>query len=390
MFHGARSADVWVVSRERVSDFSLLPPSNAPLDLSRGGGDLPSRVADNLYWLGRYAERAEGIARLARVVGARVADLQSDADLERSGELAPLLTALRAQMDLQGSLEIPAEGASSLAACEASLVSAVCDPARAGSVAACVASTLRVGRVVRDRISLDTWRVLAALDEEVKSVAEVAPADAVGTLVNVLNRVVGTLASFSGLVMENMTRGQAWHFLDMGRRLERAATLVTLLRATIARPTDREGPLLEAVLDVADSGMTYRRRYLATLQVPPVVDLLLTDETNPRSVLYQARALGEDLRALPPYPAASVSVVPQKRLLALLRELELAEVDRWCAMDAEGARPQLDTALRTIAAFLPALSESLSNAYLSHATLSVHLHQDEAPRLSLSALGELP
>src|SRR5262249_33961475 len=159
----------------------------------------------------------------------------------------------------------------------------------------------------------DTWRVLAALDEEVGRLAHAAGADRMSVLVDGLNRVVINLAAFAGLAMESMTRGQSWRFLDLGRRLERAVSLIPLLRATTVQVCDRERPLLEAVLEIADSGMTYRRRYLARLQTAPVIDLLLTDDTNPRSVLYQVRALVEHVRALPPWPGAGVRS-PQLRL----------------------------------------------------------------------------
>jgi uncharacterized alpha-E superfamily protein len=193
-----------------------------------------------------------------------------------------------------------------------------------------------------------------------------------------MNRVVITLAGFSGLAMESMTRGQSWRFLDMGRRLERAVTLLTLLRATTVRITDRERPLLEAVLEIADSGMTYRRRYLAMLQSAPVVDLLLTDETNPRSVVYQVRALVEHVRALPALPGAGVKS-PQLRLaLEAQTQLELAEIERLCVVDEQGARPALDALLRKLGTVLPALSDSLSDSYLNHASVPRHLRQDEA------------
>ena len=110
------------------------------------------------------------------------------------------------------------------------------------------------------------------------------------------------LAAFSGIAQESMTRSHAWRFLDVGRRLERAIGLVRLLRHTLAEAppssADRPAALLEALLEVADSGITYRRRYLATLQVAPVLDLLLTDDGNPRSLVFQLEALSEHWQAL--------------------------------------------------------------------------------------------
>jgi uncharacterized circularly permuted ATP-grasp superfamily protein/uncharacterized alpha-E superfamily protein len=380
MQRGARAKDVWVLSNEAVVPVSLLPPAQRAVPLSRGGSELPSRAADNLYWLGRYAERAEGVARLARVVGARLADLAGQPDLDRSSEFVPLLAALRAQNEFLYSVDIPVEEAPHLEEAEAQLIASVRDQSNGGSLAAVVRATLRAGRLVRDRISTDTWRVLAALDEEVARLEQSGQTEGAGRLpglVDLMNRVVITLAGFSGLAMESMTRGQSWRFLDMGRRLERAVTLLTLLRATTVRITDRERPLLEAVLEIADSGMTYRRRYLAMLQSAPVVDLLLTDETNPRSVVYQVRALVEHVRALPALPGAGVKS-PQLRLaLDAQTQLELAEIEKLCVVDEHGARPALDALLRKLGRVLPALSDSLSDSYLNHATVPRHLRQDE-------------
>jgi uncharacterized circularly permuted ATP-grasp superfamily protein/uncharacterized alpha-E superfamily protein len=373
---GARSKDVWVLSNEPVSTFSLMPPSSQAIALSRGGGDLPSRAADNLYWLGRYAERAEGVARLARVIGARLADVGGQPELDRSTEFAAMLAALRAQTEFLYSADIPFEAAPSLEAAEAQVIAAVRDTKSNGSLASIVAMALRAGRLVRDRISIDTWRVLATLDESIGALEHPEAFDRLGTLVGLLNRVVVTLAGFSGLAMESMTRGQGWHFLDMGRRIERAITLVTLLRATTVRPNDRERPLLEAVLEIADSGMTYRRRYLASLQVAPVLDLLLSDDTNPRSVLYQVRALGDHIRDLPPPPTATVRNPHLKQVLAAQNELELAEMAELCVPDEHGARPKVEALLRKLGTLLPQLSESLSDTYLNHATMARHLSQD--------------
>jgi uncharacterized circularly permuted ATP-grasp superfamily protein/uncharacterized alpha-E superfamily protein len=376
MAAGARSKDVWVLSHDVVAPVSLLPPPEASVGLSRGGSELPSRAADDLYWLGRYAERAEAVARLARVVGARLAELGGQSDLDRSTEFGPLLAALRAQNEFLYIADIPVDGAPNLSGAEAQLVAAVRDADSVGSLASVVRATIQAGRRVRDRISLDTWRVLAALDEEVGRLAGAAGADRMSVLVDGLNRVVIKLAAFAGLAMESMTRGQSWRFLDLGRRLERAVSLVPLLRATAVQVCDRERPLLEAVLEIADSGMTYRRRYLARLQTAPVVDLLLTDDTNPRSVLYQVRALVEHVRALPPWPGAGVRS-PQLRLaVEAQNELELAEIEHVCAVDADGRRPALDALLRRLGSLLPALSDSLSDSYLAHATVPRHLSHD--------------
>ena len=374
---GAGSKDTWVLSRGEVSNFSLLPPSDRPAPLSRGGGDLPSRAADNLFWLGRYAERAESVARLARVVCACLRDPSTQLESERGSHLAPLLRALGAQTSLLYTRELAADIDASAPAAEQALLRAVYGEESSGTLKLVLRATLRAARLVRDRISSDTWRVLAALDDELRDAEDGLATDPVGRTHDVLNQLVLRLAAFSGLVMDSMTRGQAWHFLEMGRRLERAIALVMLLRGSLARPCDRQGPLLEAVLEAADSGMTYRRRYLTMLQVAPVVDLLLADDTNPRSVLYQIHEVSRHIQALP--FAGSLRTPEQRIALSLRTQLELADVEELCTRDERGARGRLDQLLIDLATRIPALSDQLLARYFTHASVSRHLRQDEQP-----------
>ena len=373
---GSRSKDVWIVSDEPVATFTLLAPTDQPVALSRGGGDLASRVADNLYWLGRYAERAEGVARLTRVIAKRISDLASQQDMDARTEFAPLLDALEAQTSFLYTTDVPARPPADLRESEERLHLALWDESCSGSLLAAIGAILRTARVVRDRISFDTWRVLSSLNEQAQALHKLHEQRPIGALGSILNGVISTLAGFSGLVMESMSRGHAWRFLDMGRRLERATTLVVLLRSTLGRSSTREVPLLETVLDIADSGITYRRRYLANLQATPVVDLLLTDATNPRSVIYQLRALGEHIEALPPLPNTEVSSPQRRLLLSASSAIELANVHELCIPNSDGERSMLKNLLRQLGTDLPALGESLSNTYLNHAHVSRHLAND--------------
>ena len=373
---GARSKDLWVLSDGPAGHFSLLPSVNRPVELSRGGSDLPSRAADNLYWLGRYAERAEDVARLSRVACARLSELGGGRELG-SVEIGPLLRALTAQTTLTYTGALEGRGSIDYRGAERELVRAVLDETVAGSLRTAVHATLRTGRLVRDRISLDTWRVLAALEDELDSAARDIEQDPLGVLHEALGRVVLRLAAFSGLAMDSMTRGHAFRFLDMGRRLERAMGLVTLLRTTMVQRCERSGPLLESVLEIADSGMTYRRRYLASLQMAPVVDLLLVDESNPRSVIYQLDAIAQHLSRLP-QAANGLRSEQERSVLGMLTALRLCDVERLCAEDERGDRPALAAFLLDLATRIPALSDSLSDRYLAHASVSRHLGYDDA------------
>lgn len=371
---GARSKDVWVISDESVLGELVVPPANPPIELSRGGGDLPSRVADNLYWLGRYAERAEAVSRLARVIGLKSLDSADAREYARSLELGRIMNALRAQTRFMYAADQSPDSSLQRAATEAELTEAIADEKCAGSLVAALRSTLRVSRVVRDRLSHDTLRILTSLEESSAHCSALAAHDRLPQLVNELNQIVIALAAFSGMVMESMTRGFAWRFLDMGRRLERAMALVTLLRATLTVPSERDAQVIELVLDVADSGMTYRRRYSAGLQVAPAVDLLLADEANPRSVIYQLHTLGQHVAALPSLSSIGTKTTQQRLLLATTTKVELTDIIELCRTSGtDPRRDRLVELLDHLGHSLPALSDSLTETYLYHANVARHL-----------------
>jgi uncharacterized circularly permuted ATP-grasp superfamily protein/uncharacterized alpha-E superfamily protein len=379
MQRGGGSKDTWVLSAGPVSTFSLLRGGALPVELTRGGSDLPSRVADDLYWLGRYAARAEGLTRLLRCALVRITETTGLADVP---ELPVLLqTVTRLSECYPGFL---GDGAAArLAAPEGELLSLIHDTHRRGSLASILGSLAAVAGKVRDRISSDMWRVLCDLGRVRRSQGFFAPNDdgpapngdarTLSAELDLLDGTVLTLAAFGGLAMESVTRGEGWRFLDMGRRLERAMHLIGLLRHTLTTPAHPEGPVLEAVLDVADSAMTYRRRYQGGVQAAAVLDLLLADETNPRSLAFQLAALADDVEHLPREAGRADRSPEQRLMLQALTALRLADVRQLAGFDECGGRPALDELLGRLAAALPALSDALTQTYLSHLQTSRHL-----------------
>ena len=230
---------------------------------------------------------------------------------------------------------------------------------------------------MRDRLSADSWRVLTALADELSDQRGEDVLDAVSSsssaLMATLDRTVLVLAAFSGIAQESMTRGHAWRFLDIGRRLERAIGLVRLLRHTLVESSPRPAALLETVLEVADSGITYRRRYLAILQGAPVLDLLLTDDSNPRALVFQLAALTEHWQVLGLPALSSARSGDEPDPAPLLAELQAVQVEWLAAQDERGRRPALEALLTRLGTALPALSQLLSAGYLNHATVSRHL-----------------
>jgi uncharacterized alpha-E superfamily protein len=362
MQRGGGSKDTWVLSDEPVSEFSLLDSDAKAVELTRGGRDLPSRVADNLFWLGRYTARCEGTVRLLRDLLVRIGER---AGLGGAPELPALWRALTA-VTMPNAELAPADPRSRRL--EADVLAVVLDANRPGSLRSVVTSLGRTARTVRDRLSADAWRIIAGLDGALvgrRSAPVRRPAEALERLDAIFLRLV----ALDGLVVEGMTRGEGWRFLDMGRGLERALHLVGLVRGALVERSAAEPPLLEALLGIADSLMTYRRRYQARVQPHAVLDLLLADETNPRALIFQLRGLEAHVRALP-RETQGVGPSPEERLVVeALTAVRLANPDELARLDAAGRRPALGALVTKLEALLPSLSEAISQSYLSHAQM---------------------
>jgi uncharacterized circularly permuted ATP-grasp superfamily protein/uncharacterized alpha-E superfamily protein len=353
--------DVWVLSEGPVQQVSLLPRPGQPLPLRRSGYDLPSRVADHLYWLGRHAERAESTARLLRTVAARLA---SEADQTAAGEAALLLAAFSSQFE--------SGGTTSLRGLRGEIEALAYDGSRAGSVQEGIDRLWRTASVVRDRISIDSWKVLSRVRRDCLAGRPPLgrPAGLTGDVLAHLDTLIFDLTAFAGLGTESMTRGPGWRFLDMGRRVERAAATIQMLAGTLTPPRSADGSqrVEEMLLEIADSSMTYRNRYLGMLEPAPLIDLLLTDETNPRSIAYQFAALAGHVEALP-RDAASPELSGERRAaLEAVAAVRLADVHDLAVAGPAGDRPALAALLELLAAAAAEFSESLAHRYLVHAT----------------------
>jgi uncharacterized circularly permuted ATP-grasp superfamily protein/uncharacterized alpha-E superfamily protein len=283
MQRGGGSKDTWVLSQGPVSDFSLIRRAVAAQDLVRSPHNLSSRIAENLFWFGRYAERSDNTARLLRVALSALVD----ASPERPGrEWRPIAALCRAWGLL------PAEGVSSRDAAETALRQAVSDPAASG-LAACLGQLFRVAFQLRERLSVDNWRTLNRMVQRLARWQQREPS--LAEALAELDDATAALMTLSGFAFDGMTRDQGWRFLMIGRRLERAQFLSAALGNALYAGDDSE---LDWLLELADSIVTYRSRYMARPQWLPVLDLLIRDETNPRSVAYQLIGLADTLTRL--------------------------------------------------------------------------------------------
>ena len=354
MQSGGGSKDTWVLSHGPVAPVSLLTSTGQPVSVARVAAELPSRVADNLFWLGRYAERLEDTARVLRCVIVRLAD-------EASSESSPELTAL-AQMLVHLEL-LPEKFAARvpLPELEREILQLIYHPQRGGSVRDLVLRIRHLASIVRDRFSADTWRILNQLQLDSRTKPGRIP---LANALALLNTLIMDLAAFSGMEMENMTRGHGWRFLDFGRRLERAAKLVGVVHAAL-RPDIKTGSVLEPLLEIADSSMTYRRRYFAQAQLASVLDLLLADAGNPRSLAFQLAALTAHATQLPRDPRAPAVLAEVRRLNHLTTVLRDADLPALARAREAGDAAATAAWLDQFVTGLVALSDELTHYYFS-------------------------
>ena len=372
MQRGGGSKDTWVLSSMPVDKFSLLAPADQPVELKRSTNDLPSRVADNIFWLGRYAERAENTARLIRTILTRLTGEARTSERTELGLLMQLYSCLRPPEALA---EVPKRDfAREL---EQELLLTIFDETRAGSLRDTMQQIDRVAAGVRDRLSTDTLRVLSQLRVRSRPRGYVP----MGDILSLLNRSIITLVAFRGIEMENITRGPGWRFLNIGRRLERSAHLTQLLRGMLVSYSPDRVPLLEMLLEVADSSMTYRSRYFTTLQPEPVLDLLMADENNPRSLAFQLADLGEHFDRLPRLKPKAALDREQRTLAELLERIRRADVHALCQVDDAHSRPRLEELLTAVANILPGVSNAITHGYFSLAQMSQQLASLQPRRL---------
>jgi uncharacterized alpha-E superfamily protein len=219
---------------------------------------------------------------------------------------------------------------------------------------------------LKERLSADTWRVLQQLESDLSRTPPGNPDQRLTAQITLLDSVVVTLAAFSGLVMENMTRGHGFRFLDLGRRLERALQMADLLRAgVVGAPHDNESAL-QLLLHIADSSITYRSRNLTMLRTELVLDLLVCDETNPRSIGMQMAAIRDHVDALPEHAETGRHSLEQRLALKALTMVRLADVEALTRRDSEQRLGALSDLLAGVRTDLFDLSEALTAQYLSH------------------------
>ena len=363
---GAISKDTWVLSSapESLHAFWLDqgPAHEIELDPSAA---VSSRAAENLFWLGRYAERAEATVRLLRAANARRVEFEHrppGPGVEATHVLLRALTSVTTTWP-----GFVGDGATArLWAPEDELFSLLVDRTRTGTVASSVQRLLDAADAVRDQLSIDTFLVMGALQRELGELAATAARQQAeageDTMLEdavqwALGRALQSFLALAGLGSESMVRDPAWRFLDTGRRVERALQIANLLGATLGE--ERDGPtdslVLESVLTAGESIITYRRRYHSRARPDTLLDLLLCAPDNPRSVRFQLDLLVRHLHDL--------AAARDSNALELARDartmVDAVSTASLAQADAEGNRPELRAFAMTLRTALHAVADEI-------------------------------
>ena len=352
--------DVWVLADRGVTT-SLLHSSSGALELSRHSGLVTSRVADHLFWLGRYNERLNQICRALRAALGLASQHHAD-PLAAQADMTPLLRFCLQANGHAGSLDLP------------QVLHQLFDPAQPGGLFAILQSLLLNAQSAREFFAADTWLVLDKLQQALRqwpqqSLQQLTVPGAAGQYLRQLDEIILLQTALYGLNNETMSRTQALRLMDLGQHIERGMQTAALLQIVFVPSHGEAKPsaaLMEAVLRLADTVNTYRRRYRSQLHPLAVIDLLVFDDSTPRSVGYQCLRIQRQCAGLPvltPTPGLSAG---QRLALELVTLLQLTEPQS--LFDAEqGATPALGLLLSQIQHRLKLLSDSITLAYFNHA-----------------------
>lgn len=297
--------DIWIINNGELKNvYTKTKNTEETIALSRAGGDLPSRTADNFFKLGQNVEKAKLIARLSRVIAKRLADVELF-DLNES--IPYLLQALDENINSNYEFENSLRNFL-MKKTEEKGLQTVCKQIRFLAVQ------------LRERIAEDTWQFIKSYGEH-----KLPEGKGAAALLPYLQRIISDSAAFDGLIAEGMTKGHGWRFLDLGKRIEHSITALKIIRALLKEKNENEKFILNSLLEVSDGSLTYFRRYGTKIHSAPILDLIMCDESNPHSVAYQAARIERIVNELPQATDKVLMTPLDKEIIKLTSQLRLAD-----------------------------------------------------------------
>jgi len=348
MQRGGGSKDTWVLAAAPLVSAQTPPRALGVRDVVRKDPYLPSRLVENLYWLGRYSERSDNLTRLLRGMLARYVN-------DGGGGLA-----LASVIDVARARNLVARKPVS----RATLVESV-HRTGAGSLRDILARLYWSATQVRGRLSQENWRAIVEIHREQVALTTVT-ADLQGAM-EFLDRLLMSVSALSGFALDDMTHDDGWRFLVIGRRLERLQFLADVVARVLRQVAVDEAATLDALLELADSVITYRLRYLSAPQLIPALDLVLHDTANPHSVAFQICELQRELGAVAaeygdgaPAALALIQTQLSRCDLHTLEDGALGE------MNKRPALTQMATHLSALADAARGISDQLALRHFAH------------------------
>ena len=357
---GASSKDTWVVASEPQRDMAG-PPEEIRAARDSEIINLPSRVLENLFWMGRYAERAEACLRILRTTYRQL-----------NGE-DPLSAKMRVHL-LEAVSKLASVTITEVPESDRSMISLL----REGSVPAAIAGVLNsmlfCAEEAKELLSSDTYRVINDIRDAIP-LLDTELSDHFQTPDEVLDPLVTALMALAGLNHESMMRGYGWRFMDLGRRLERAMQTAHLAECLLVPelPEPDQSRIAEAMLIAQEGLISYRRRYGARPDVTIGLNLVLLDPDSPRSMMYQLTRMGIHLRKLPKAGSPLHEMSPvDKALLQCTTQLRLVSLSE-LAKAADEKRDHLSEQMQSLSESLMTISEMISDRYFDHREASQQL-----------------
>jgi len=360
---GGISKDTWILATEPEQQISFIPSVDSRAAPTRRATPVPGGAAENLFWLGRYSERAEQGARLLRIVCKTYNGYLEFRDALEGEVCNVLLPAL-----LQRTVSTPPPAAAGEAlepVAAARQIASMFEPRSAGSLTFSLQAMLTAAYALRDRLPNDTWRIFERVRLGIEKLQRRGH-DSLADVEDDLDEIITALMAVLGLTQDAMIRGKAWLFLDIGRRLERAVLLANLLRATLTRRYDPrvEHLIVEAILESLQSLMAYRRAHQEMTHAESALAMMLFDDDNPRSLGFQLAKLRDHCAALPREEQGLQLSEEQRLILDASTRLQLTDIERLVFVDVEShSRSTLDGLLGEIAALLAQASNALTRNY---------------------------